>query len=762
MDFEYTVQQYQRNIFGANFKSKFFDDRLGIKLNFFQEADDKDNTLEMSLSDQDKETLAQAGDDRNKSLISGVTLARIDSTGKRNGSYSKIDTTVNGEEYSYYRYEPNEESAIYYVTFSYVGEGKGDYRKESLGNYKFTGIGQGNYLPVRYLPMPEIKQIGNIVINAEPWKNLRLGFEFAGSSWDKNRFSDVDDKDNFGHARNITLNYQTDNLKVGSSDLGKFGFSLRDRFVDRRFTSLDRFNQVEFNRDYNISEQINADEVLREAGINYQPVEELNVSFDYGLLEKGNKLKSNRYIGKTDYNGKYYGGNYQIDYVDTKSGNLKSNWAKHNGGVFVQYSLFKPGVNFIYEKKKDYRMGKDSLLNGSHEYKEIIPFLELVNIKGLTLGGRYSYREEAFPVMGELEKESEARSQSLEGEYRPSSQLSTAMSFTYREKEYTKIFKEQGRLDNETYLIRSQTRFNLWDRFLTSDIFYEAATEKTARLERIFVRVQQGRGNYIYLGDLNNNGIADEEEFEPTIFEGDYILRTLPTDELFPVIDLKASTRWKLDFAKVFKGYSFTQKLLQKISTETLLRVEENTKDENLLDILMLDFNKYLNPENTMRGSNLIQQDLFYNKNKRDFSLRFRYIQRNNLNQFSGGTEKGYFRERGARVRFALGREVANQTEFINQTDNVTSKNATNRAREVLSNEISTDFSYRPVNNVEFGFTIKSASIEDKLPEEPTIIDRNSQQLRFTLSFAGRGRLRIEGKETNLSPPEEIIQFHSR
>ncbi len=64
----------------------------------------------------------------------------------------------------------------------------------------------------------------------------------------------------------------------------------------------------------------------------------------------------------------------------------------------------------------------------------------------------------------------------------------------------------------------------------------------------MFVRVEQGTGNYKYLGDLNNNGIADENEFEPTTFDGDYIQVTIPTDQLFPVIDLKTSTRWKTNF----------------------------------------------------------------------------------------------------------------------------------------------------------------------------------------------------------------------
>ena len=49
----------------------------------------------------------------------------------------------------------------------------------------------------------------------------------------------------------------------------------------------------------------------------------------------------------------------------------------------------------------------------------------------------------------------------------------------------------------------------------------------------------QGSGSYRYLGDLNNNGIADESEFVTARFDGDFIAITVPTDQLFPwVTDL--------------------------------------------------------------------------------------------------------------------------------------------------------------------------------------------------------------------------------
>jgi hypothetical protein len=49
------------------------------------------------------------------------------------------------------------------------------------------------------------------------------------------------------------------------------------------------------------------------------------------------------------------------------------------------------------------------------------------------------------------------------------------------------------------------------------------------------------------------------------------------------------------------------------------------------------------------------------------------------------------------------------------------------------------------------GFKIKVGRNIDSYPEIPTVIDLNSQTVRFNLSFAGTGRLRIELERDELT-----------
>jgi hypothetical protein len=603
VDFEYTDRQFQRNFLGANFNGKLLNDKFRFGISFFREADDENSPIDIAISDSEKSILEQAGDDRNKAVRDGAVLAQPDSLGRIIGSYTRIDTLINGEDFYYYIYAPGDDDSKYNVTFSFVGFGSGDYIRESIGQFRFVGIGEGSYLPVRFIPLAESRQVGNFTFSAEVFDGLNLSMEFAGSIWDQNNFSNIDDDDNSGFARNLGLNFTRKNIAIGSYKIPELLFNVRERFVDNRFITLDRFNTVEFERDYNSTSISKANEVLREASFILKPLDEIKLNTSYGLLKKGNEFSSDRLWGEVAIDKlSNITANYKYDNVKTTNKNSISEWNKQSG--FTKYTIgsFTPGLNFLFENRKDKSSSIDSLATGSLKFKEIGPTLDVLNLGGFNIAAKYSIREESFPIDGKLTKESIAKTHSYSVNYKGSKAITSEVSLAFRNKEFTEIFKDRGSLDNETVLIRSQTRYNLMNRFLSGNLFYEASTQKTARLEKVFIRVQQGQGNYIYLGDINENGIADEEEFEPTLFEGDYILSTVPTDELFPIIDLKLNSRFKLDFSKYMKANNFLSSVFQPISTETTFRVEEKSKTDKTDDIYLLNFSKFLNDSTTIRG----------------------------------------------------------------------------------------------------------------------------------------------------------------
>ena len=94
--------------------------------------------------------------------------------------------------------------------------------------------------------------------------------------------------------------------------------------------------------------------------------------------------------------------------------------------------------------------------------------------------------------------------------------------------------------------------------------------------------------------------------------------------------------------------------------------------------------------------------------------------------------------------------EIGNQTEYVNETDNMIAPVNSNNARMITSDVLTSDFSYRPERDIEVGFKIGAGRNRDDFPKIPTIIDQNSQQIRVNLSFAGTGRLRFEIERNEL------------
>jgi len=754
IDYEYSDRRYSRNFFGAGGIAKLINDKIEINLQYIREGDNQNAPIDVLLSDTDKDILINAGDDINKATKTGVSLAPFDSNGSRQGRYEKIDTLINNNTFSFYRYNPGSVNSIYNVAFSFIGLGNGDYIRESLGVFRFAGIGLGTYLPIITLPIPQLNQIGNFVVKYKPIEGIELSFEYAGSIFDRNRFSTIDDDDNFGSARNINIKINPQKIKISNVSLGKIGLTYKDRFIDEKFNPIDRINTIEFNRDYNLgNSKFNTSQTLRELNLNYLPIKSISINSFFGYLKQESILNSKRFKNSINYTkGNDINAYYNIDYVKTDNINFTSKWTRQEANSKIKLLDFTTGLFYLAENREDYKLNNDSLLDGSIKYFEYNPYIIYDKIEGLNLSFKYSIRKDYTSLSGNLIEQANSIGQFYEIDYRGSRIINTHFTLVLRDKTFEKEFKTLGLKDSKTVLIRSISNIRLFGNALTGNTFYEVLTQKSAKLQQIFVKVERGNGNFIYLGDLNKNGIQDENEFEPAIFDGDYIKITAQTDELFPVINLRTSTNWKIRFSELLNSNSFFSNIVKALSTETFWRVEENSREEDLKKIYLLNFSAFQDINNTLHGSNFIQQDIFINENSYDFSLRLRFTQSKNLNQFSDGPIRSYIRERSIRLRTKLVNEISNQTEFISKNDNafLDSNLPSARRRQIASNSISSDFVYRPENNIEVGFTIKAGRSTDDYPVVPTLIDFNSQSIRMVLSFAGTGRLRVELKRDEL------------
>lgn len=751
VDFEYTDRQFTRNLLAASGGSKFFDDKFSLRASFIRESDDKDSPIDVSLSDSDKMILANAGDNR-----FGAARTSIENVGPGKGQYVRIDTVfVTGSDsipYTFYRFQPEDSvNATYAVSFTYVGSGKGDYNKIAIGRYQFVGIKKGSYAPVKFLPLPQDHFLTDIDSKIEISNDFSLQTEYALSRFDANRFSERDDGDNAGSAVNVKLQYAPKNITIGGTTLGSLDLGLRERFVNKNFVSIDRINDVEFNRRWNILDTSKADEEITEGTLMYFPLSQLRFDGGIGRMKRGEFFLSNRYTAGVHLSGEKLP---TLDYsfegigsTDSPRDN-KGIWTRHFGNAAFAIGAVVPGIRFEQETRKEITASADTLTQESFRFNEVAPRIEVNNVASMSMKAEVGWRLDDSLNTGSLQRAAKTFTQRYGWTLHEWNTLSSSFDVTLRERTYSEIFKLRSNQDTKTILVRSQSRFSPFNRGIESDLYYEVTSQRTAKIERVFQKVPKGQGNYVYLGDVNRNYTIDEPDFQPVRFDGDFVSVLVPSDQYIPITDLKTSIRVRLTGNRLISGSSWLHTVFSSLSTETYARVEEKSTEPETKKIYLLHFSRFLNDKTTLNGSNLFTQDLYVLENNPDISFRLRFSQRRGLTKFTLQDEKTYSRERSLRVRWHLVKEIANQTDYIHKNDNLSSSQFSNRVRQVVSNTVLTDWSYRPYQNIEIGFAF---SVGTATNFDSVTASLNTQSVRLIYSFEEKGQARGEFSREEVS-----------
>ncbi|MBL4569021.1 MAG: hypothetical protein JKY69_04990, partial [Flavobacteriaceae bacterium] len=149
---------------------------------------------------------------------------------------------------------------LYNVTFTFVGNNKGDYvldTTKAIGNiFKYAGTNLGNYNPIIRLAAPSKYQIAVINANYQPNIKTTLSAEIAISNNDLNLFSSIDDAQNKGIASK--LNWK----QLFTDKKWRFSTDFDFEFVHQNFNTEQRFETVEFQRDWNLFNPIGNKQLL--------------------------------------------------------------------------------------------------------------------------------------------------------------------------------------------------------------------------------------------------------------------------------------------------------------------------------------------------------------------------------------------------------------------------------------------------------------------------------------------------------------------
>ena len=243
ISYNYTNRNYSRYLFTGKVEHKR--EKMRIGLNWFMENDNKNAPLALNLSKEDEKILADAGNDSNLMYAPSAVETAYDV----NKILYRLVQDPSGD---YYQFSTDATQTLYTLSFTYFGANLGDYKVTQTTNngrvFEYVGPNMGDYKAVRKLPSPEKSQV--YTVNSEfQLKDGKIGADFSLSNYDINLFSSKDSDKNLGYAGRI----------FGTKTFGKKNWkstpSFEYQYIDKQFRILDRINDVEFSRDFNLTKE---------------------------------------------------------------------------------------------------------------------------------------------------------------------------------------------------------------------------------------------------------------------------------------------------------------------------------------------------------------------------------------------------------------------------------------------------------------------------------------------------------------------------
>jgi len=596
VEFQYSDKNYARSL--LHFGNDFENNNLKLHVNFYSEADSKNQPLQQDLSPLQQKLLSEIGD-----TLSLAITPSFDSVTFSNNEvlYKKMDTLIGTQLYSFFKYSTNADSARYRVSFSNVGKGNGNYNQiASSANGKvyewispLLGIKQGNYEAVKLLITPKQKQMITASADYAFSANTKLTIETAGSNNDINTFSAADSKDNIGYALKINFDNTVPFRKAEKSTISPplladsaiqplltLQTNVNYEYVQSYFSAIERFRSIEFDRDWNRENIIAiSDQHILGAKLQLSKKGKGHIAYKYNALLEEKNYNAMRQLVNLHFNQNGFNINYEGSLLNSTS-TLNTKFYRHKSAVSHKIKRFTLGFKDELEHNKFSLLNKDSLLSNSYQFWDWEGYFQnsdtTKNRYGINYKQRTSFAVNNLLTATSLLKSSFAENYGgfLELIKNPNNILK--LNVAYRILKVDPAITIQ-KPDN-SLVLRTEYNFRLWKGLIYSNSFYEIGSGLEVKKQFSYIEVAAGQGVFIWL-DYNNNGIKELNEFEVATFPNtaNYVKIYTPSLDYVKVYNNQFSQMLLLKPAAIWVNKAGIRKFISRFSNQSAFRIDRKS-----------------------------------------------------------------------------------------------------------------------------------------------------------------------------------------
>ena len=685
VDFEYSMENYQRDFYTGQFSSGFWQGKLNLKTIAIFEVENKENPLGVSLSSEDKEKLSMAGNDIYKAARDGAEFV-----GSGKGNYDiSLDSLGN----QYYVYVGSG-CGVYNVAFAWVGENKGSYTYQGSGVYKYAYPTNGDYLPIIFLPMPSKHSVLDMALVLQPSKSFKSEIEWAKTNMDLNTFSSKDDQNNWGDGFDVRCDFE----KSGFSLLGKESTQLKlggiFRYLTSAFSPFGRTDRIERERDWDLPSDTNSVDQREQRYFGFfSPARSWGISLDYGKLDLLGEFGSKRRGMDLDLSPlEQIRSKIKWEDIESWQGSDSSrnnkDWIRSS--IDLQADIKKITSSFDWQSEKRTSV---AILNSSGEkFNQYGIGLGSLGWNNIGVWSEYSYRQDDTLqgdwLVGSVSHVWQNRLSIKDW----AGSMSADLEYTRR----IKHFKQIPGTDNQENL--ANMRFDIYppNQVVNLNLYFSLNQTQSAQRVNNYVDAGEGNGDYIF-----ENG-----QYIP-YSNGNYILITELIGDLRSLTELKKNIRFLFSPYKWFlrkKDNSWKSNPLKNFYTETFI----NANHEISGRVKWFEYFGY--PWNTSFGNaflenSLLRQDVYFFPSDRKLTIRLRWERQRQLdNLLSYGEEKSEDIKSEILIKSQLNPQFSLETEGgkENKEDNGQSGNY-----QITAYYLRNQISYLPQKYVELALSGK-------------------------------------------------------
>ncbi len=681
VEFEYTDRNYMRSAAMGSFTWE--QKKYAISLNVYSEQDAKSQTTGGDLTGDRRKFLESVGDSIQNAFYRGWDTVAWD---PNRVLYRMRDTILPSGLYidSVFEYSTSPEEGRYAVTFSLVGQGRGDYvPAANLANGRvyqwvapledtLTGrvIPQGTYAPVVILVSPKMEQMYTLGGVYRINRRHQLEAEVALSYQDINTLSNKNNADNAGTGIHLAYN---GSAAVGKDSVraGELMISTRFEFRQNRFQPIERYRQVEFARDWNTGLNDNLrNEFLSQAEVSYRMKKSGIIGARFNSFVRQNIYRGFQYSIISNLNP----GSWQIRMnhrIMHSTGESESSmFARPEADIsygIIKLKGLRAGFSFNHEINSRRHLDSDTLSGNSFLWQNYTFYLKqgdsLGNNYGLTAELRYEHRPEGIKFGKPVFR---GRTATAYGQFNTLKNQQIQFTMTYRRADGTDSAGAEVNPQN-FYLGRLNYILSGWKGLIRSTTFYEIGSGRQQKVQLSFQPSPTNQGEYIWK-DANGDGIKQIDEFVISQFREDTsyfrIFTTVPefiavNQTLFnQVIQINPAsvireTRGWMGFLRRFSLFGSVQ-LSKKVFASSGKKVRD-----------------YFNPVPLKReDSDLVslqiasRNTLFFNKMDPDFGFQIDYNYNNSRTLLTSGFENRLNWNTGFLSRWNISKSISWQQTY--------------------------------------------------------------------------------------------------